>query len=117
MNLPLRRRLRKNMTSAEVALWTMIKNRQLGGYRFQRQFGIGPYVVDFYCHEAKLVVELDGEVHNDPEQIEHDRARTEFLNACGVEVLRFENFEVFVYAARTLNTITQKIEEILKQRI
>ncbi len=95
----------------------MIKNRQLGGYRFQRQFGIGPYVVDFYCHEAKLVVELDGEVHNDTEQIEHDRARTEFLNACGVEVLRFENFEVFVYAARTLNAITQKIEEILRQRI
>ena len=93
--LNLRRRLRKNMTPAEVALWTMIRKRQVGNYRFQRQFGIGPYVADFYCDEAKLVIELDGEAHNDQAQMEHDRIRTEYMEALGIEVLRFENFEEF----------------------
>ncbi|MDY4513335.1 MAG: endonuclease domain-containing protein [Paludibacteraceae bacterium] len=111
--LNLRRRLRKNMTPAEVALWTMIRKRQVGNYRFQRQFGIGPYVADFYCDEAKLVIELDGEAHNDQAQMEHDRIRTEYMEALGIEVLRFENFEVFDYAQRTLDTIKQKIEERL----
>ncbi len=101
------------MTPAEVALWTMIRKRQVGNYRFQRQFGIGPYVADFYCDEAKLVIELDGEAHNDQAQMEHDRIRTEYMEALGIEVLRFENFEVFDYAQRTLDTIKQKIEERL----
>ena len=60
---PIRRKLRKQMTAAEVALWMMIKNKQLVGERFLRQFSIGHYVVDFYCHKYKLSVELDGAGH------------------------------------------------------
>ena len=60
---PFRRKLRKQMTAAEVALWLMIKNKQLNGQRFLRQYSIGHYVVDFYCPKYKLAIELDGEGH------------------------------------------------------
>jgi len=102
---PFRRKLRKQMTAAEVVLWLMIKNRQLDGERFLRQFSIGHYVVDFYCHKHKLVVELDGEGHFTAEGQAYDKARTEFLNSEGIRVLRFENFEVFQYTLRTLDEI------------
>jgi len=102
---PFRRKLRKNMTPAEVALWLMIKNKQLDGERFLRQYSIGHFVVDFYCPKYKLAVELDGEVHFTDEAEAYDKERTEFLNSVGVRVLRFENFEVFQYPMRTLDEI------------
>ena len=102
---PFRRKLRKNMTPAEVALWLMIKNKQLDGERFLRQYSIGHFVVDFYCPKHKLAVELDGEVHFTKEAEAYDKERTEFLNSLGVRVLRFENFEVFQYPMRTLDEI------------
>ena len=102
---PFRRKLRKNMTAAEVALWLMIKNKQLDGERFLRQYSIGHFVVDFYCPKYKLAVELDGEVHFTDEAEAYDKERTEFLNSVGVRVLRFENFEVFQYPMRTLDEI------------
>lgn len=91
------------MTSAEVALWLMIKNKQLDNERFLRQYSIGNYIVDFYCPKHKLAIELDGEVHLYQE--EKDAKRTEYLNAVGVKVLRFENFEVFDYPMRMLDEI------------
>lgn len=102
---PFRRKLRKNMTAAEVALWLMIKNKQLDGERFLRQYSIGHFIVDFYCPKHKLAVELDGEVHFTDEAEAYDKERTEFLNSVGVRVLRFENFEVFQYPTRTLDEI------------
>jgi len=107
---PFRRRLRKKMTAAEVALWLMIKNRQLDGERFLRQFSIGHYVVDFYCHKYKLAIELDGEGHYTEEGEARDARRTEFLNSVGVRVLRFENFEVFQYPGRTLDEIRKYLK-------
>src|ERR1035437_4301018 len=94
---PFRRKLRKNMTAAEVALWLMIKNKQLDGERFLRQYSIGHFVVDFYCPKHKLAVELDGEVHFTEEAAAYDAKRTAYLNSVGVQVVRFENFEVFQY--------------------
>jgi len=102
---PRRRKLRKQMTAAEVALWMMIKNRQLDSERFLRQFSIGYYIVDFYCHKHRLAIELDGEAHFTEEGEAYDKERTEFLNSVGVRVLRFENFEVFNYPTRTLDEI------------
>lgn len=90
-----RRHLRTEGTSAEATLWTALKARRLGGFRWRRQFGIGPYIVDFYCPAARLVVELDGAVHDAPEARQYDDARTRFLRADGVRVLRFENRVVF----------------------
>ena len=103
--MPIRRKLRRQMTSAEVALWIMIKNRQLDGERFLRQFSIGHFVVDFYCSKYKLAIELDGAGHFTDEGKTHDANRTEYLNTLGVQVIRFENFEVFEYPMRTLDEI------------
>jgi len=105
---PYRRKLRKNMTAAEVALWLMIKNKQLNNERFLRQYSVGRYIVDFYCPKHKLAVELDGEVHLYQE--EYDAKRTEYLNTLGITVLRFENFEVFDYPMRTLDEIKKYME-------
>ena len=102
---PFRRKLRKQMTAAEVVLWLMIKNKQLNGQRFLRQYSIGHYVVDFYCPKYKLAIELDGEGHFTDEGESYDAKRTEYLNSLGVRVLRFENFEVFQYSMRTLDEI------------
>ena len=107
---PFRRKLRKQMTAAEVALWLMIKNKQLDGERFLRQFSIGHYVVDFYCHKHKLAIELDGEVHSSEDRQTYDKKRTDYLNSVGVTVLRFENFEVLQYPTRTLDEIRKYLK-------
>ena len=100
-----RRVLRKRMTPAEIALWTMIKGRQLNGERFLRQYSVGAYIVDFYCPKYGLAIELDGEPHFDEDNINKDKQRTKYLLSVGVRVLRFENFEVFDYPQRTLDEI------------
>jgi len=89
--LPFRRKLRNRMTAAEVALWVMIKDRQLVGERFRRQFSVGHYVLDFYCPKYKLAIELDGAGHFTDEGREYDARRTEYLNSVGIRVIRFEN--------------------------
>jgi len=83
------------MTPAEALLWTHIKARQLGGRRFNRQFSIGNYIVDFYCHRERLVIELDGAVHMNPRAREKDRKRDRHLGSMGYRILRFENKMVF----------------------
>jgi very-short-patch-repair endonuclease len=82
------RRLRDSMTRQELGLWLRLKNRQLGGFKFRRQHPVGPYILDFYCPEARLAVEIDGDVHNHPNQIEHDRRRDAFFRERGVKTLR-----------------------------
>ena len=104
---PFRRKLRKRMTPAEVALWIMIKNKQLVGERFRRQFSIGHYILDFYCPTCKLCIELDGAGHFTEKGQEYDNKRTNYLKSVGVRVIRFENFEVF-------NRPMQVLEEIKK---
>jgi very-short-patch-repair endonuclease len=90
----LRKSLRNSGTSAEAVLWTVLKNRQVEGLKFRRQHGIGPYIVDFYCPELRLAIELDGEVHTYEE--ERDAVRSDYLaRVAGITVLRFENKEVF----------------------
>ena len=78
------RELRNNMTNAEWYMWSRLRNRQLAGYKFRRQFPIGPYFADFACLSARLVVEVDGEGHNE----ESDNRKTAFLEARGYQVLR-----------------------------
>ena len=84
--------MRKPMTKHEALLWY----RFLRSYRprFQRQKTIGSYIVDFYCHEAKIVIELDGAQHYEENAMGYDAVRTQFLNAAGIEVLRFPNAAV-----------------------
>ena len=87
------RQLRRPLTPAEQVLWQHLRNRNFGG-KFRRQRPIGPFIVDFYCDEARLVVELDGESHNHAAQAEHDEVRTEWLQDRGYRVLRFWNHVV-----------------------
>jgi very-short-patch-repair endonuclease len=86
------RELRSNMTIAELKLWADIKGRQLEGVKFRRQHPISPYIVDFYAPQLKLVVEVDGDTHD--EQNEYDTRRTDFLKRKGYDVLRFTNEEI-----------------------
>lgn len=98
-NLPslqvFRRELRKHLTPAEAKLWTHIRSSQLEGRKFRRQHSVGRYILDFYCPQERLAVELDGEVHSFVSAQERDLERDSFLNAQGIKVLRFENKVVF----------------------
>ena len=90
-----RKELRSNLTPAEATLWKALKGCALKGRKFRRQYSIENYIVDFYCPEELLVVELDGQVHNDPIQSYHDYERTQRLESLGIRVVRFENKLVF----------------------
>ena len=89
----LRNELRSHATPAEAVLWKMLKGRDADGMKFRRQQGIGPYVLDFYCPELRLCVELDGSSHD--YKYEYDEQRTEFLQKQGIRVLRFSNEQVW----------------------
>ena len=89
----LRRVLRNDPTTAERILWKHIKNSQLG-YKFRRQQGVGPYIVDFYCPEKFIVVELDGWIHGEEEHKEKDQKRQVFLEQQGLTVVRYRNEQI-----------------------
>ena len=86
-----RKELRHNLTPAEAFLWKHLKSRQLEGKRFTKQHSIKSYIVDFYCASEKLIIELDGEVHNNPTAQAYDLKRTQRLEELGYTVIRFEN--------------------------
>ncbi len=90
-----RQYLRTHSTSAEAELWKHIKNKQLAGRKFRRQHSINNYIVDFYCSEEKLIIELDGDKHGDYIQIQRDEIRDHILEESGFKILRFENRFVF----------------------
>ncbi len=98
------RALRHPLTQAEELLWQGLRNRQLG-MKFRRQHPIGTLIVDLYCHQAKLIVEIDGEVHDAPDQIARDAARTEWLEERGYRMLRFRNEDVLRDVRSVLNAI------------
>ena len=86
--------LRRKETEAEQKLWSLIRNRQLKGKKFRRQHAIVNYIADFYCHECKLAIELDGYHHKKEDVKEYDKARTVLLSEYGITVIRFWNEEV-----------------------
>ena len=86
--------LRRNMTKAELVLWDKLKNKNVFKSKFRRQHPIDIFIVDFYCHEYKLVIEIDGEIHNDEEKKEYDIGREAELEKFGITVLRFTNDQV-----------------------
>ena len=101
----LRRHLRRSLTPAEATLWKALQGSKLAGKKFRRQHSIGNYVVDFYCPECKLAVELDGEKHFNSMASEYDLRRTEFLGGHNIRVLRFENRAVFEHSDGVLEAI------------
>jgi very-short-patch-repair endonuclease len=115
------RELRRKATDAEKYLWSLLRNRQLAGYKFRRQHPLGRFVLDFYCHEAKLCVELDGGQHAEPAQADYDRERTAWLNQEGIRVIRFWNTDVLNNIEGVLQSIlialTTPVEQEVKRRI
>ena len=97
------RLLRKDMTDAERWLWYELRAKRFAGSKFRGQAPIGDYIVDFVCHEARLIVELDGGQH--AVLVEKDNARTAWLNSQGFRVLRFWNCQVFEESEEVLETI------------
>ena len=92
---PARRRLRSALTPAEAALWDVLQQSKLDDRKFRRPHSIGSYIVDFYCASERMVVELDGAVHDGTAQAKQDVVRTRFLESLGLRVVRIENREVF----------------------
>jgi very-short-patch-repair endonuclease len=106
---PRRRELRRNQTDAEKALWAHLRNKQFYGVKFFRQYSIGPYILDFNSSTVKLAVELDGGQHNQCENKEYDAARSEYLKAQGIEVMRFWNHEVLLDIQSVLAGLALKV--------
>jgi len=105
------RELRKNMTEAERQLWKYIRRKQIQGKQFLRQRPIGQYIVDFYCPEAKLVIEVDGGQHFTAEDQESDQSRDAFLNGLDLRILRFNNNEVLTNIEGVVNEIERLLIE------
>jgi very-short-patch-repair endonuclease len=103
------RELRNEPTEAEKKLWAHLRRVQLGA-KFRRQHPLGPFILDFYCHGAKLAVEVDGGGHSEKEQAEYDAERTDALSAEGIRVLRFWNSEVM----ENIEGVLEKIREALE---
>jgi len=89
------RLLRNNMTIAEKVLWNELKKKQISNVRFRRQHPVDIFIVDFYCHELKLAIELDGEIHLKKEIVEYDDGRTHDIEKLGITILRFTNAQIF----------------------
>jgi very-short-patch-repair endonuclease len=103
------RELRKEMTPAERVLWERLRRGQVLGCHWRKQHPMGHFIADFYCDEAKLVIEVDGGVHLEKTQEERDAARDDAMSECGFGVLRFTNAEVLRDTDRTVEDITRYI--------
>ena len=103
------RELRQRTTEAEEKLWDLLRNRKLKGKKFRRQHAIAGYIADFYCHESKLVIELDGNFHATPQAKEYDDLRTATLNEMGIAVLRFWNEELINNPLKVLQKISNHL--------
>jgi len=113
------REMRTTMPDAEQLLWTLLRNRRVAGAKFRRQHPLGRYIIDFYCHEKLLAIELDGGQHS--EQQEYDQKRDAYLNQLGIRVLRFWNNQMLaeteavleaIYLALNYSSINQKINQV-----
>jgi len=104
--------LKRNETIAEKLLWEKLRNNQLEGLKFRRQHPVNIYIADFYCHKFKLIIELDGDYHNQEEQKQKDEVRTEVLGLNDLKIIRFKNEEVEQDINQVLITIKNKIEQL-----
>jgi very-short-patch-repair endonuclease len=105
------RDLRRRLTPPEARLWLCLRREQLRGLKFRRQHPIGPFILDFYCAEAKLAVEVDGQSHDYPDRIEHDRRRTVWLHQQGLRVIRLAAEDVRVNLESVLEFIARVANE------
>jgi len=105
--------LRKNMTQAEKVLWTHLKVG-IKELKFRRQHPVGIYIVDFYCHKVKLIIEVDGLIHDKPKMKEYDEKREKDLKTLGYCVLRFTNKEIFTDIETVLEKIKSEVDNLFQ---
>ncbi len=105
------RELRRRYTLAEQLLWALLRNRQLNGFKFRRQHPLNGFILDFYCHEARLAVEVDGGGHGLGRQAHYDQHRTQVIEAEGIRVMRFWNYQVMDSLEDVLRIILEALEE------
>ena len=112
-----RRDLRNNGTSAEALLWLALKARKIKGVKWRRQFSIGNFILDFYCPECKLGIELDGIQHYSLDGSDYDDRRSRWLDKnFGIHILRFENRDIFTSFDNVVGYIEEVVEEILSNK-
>ncbi|MFA5973792.1 MAG: endonuclease domain-containing protein [Lentimicrobiaceae bacterium] len=104
--------LRKSQTEAEKALWGVLRSRRCGGLKFRRQHPIKDFILDFYCHEYLLGIEVDGSVHENDVANEYDLNRTAELESLGITIIRFKNEEVLTDLSEVLTEIRNKVEQL-----
>ncbi|MDD3302895.1 MAG: endonuclease domain-containing protein [Candidatus Gracilibacteria bacterium] len=107
-----RKVLRINQTKPEEVFWNKVRNKQFFGLKFRRQYSLGRYILDFYCHSLKICIELDGDSHYGEESIEYDEIRTEFLKSAGIKVIRFTNKEIMNNIEGVLESLIENISII-----
>jgi very-short-patch-repair endonuclease len=105
------RLLREKQTDAERELWRRLRDCRLSGWKFKRQVPKGPYIADFCCAEANLIIELDGGQHSDEAAVAYDARRTEFLQNSGYRVVRFWNSEIFTNLDGVIDAIWARLQE------
>lgn len=107
-----RQYFRNHATEAERILWSRLKGRQLLGYKFRRQHGIGVFILDFYCPESKLAIEIDGAPHRSEAEKEYDRRRQEYIELYKIHFLRFTNSDVFKNLDGVLTVIAGAVTKV-----
>ncbi len=105
--------LRQHKTSAEKKVWEFLKNKNVLGAKFRAQHPLGVYIADFYCHKIRLIIEIDGEIHENEEQKEYDIQRSRDLNNWDIDLIRFTNFQVH----NDFDSVKQKITEEVQTRL
>ena len=110
--LKLARENRKNLTPAERKLWEFLRKRNILGMKFRRQHPVSRFIADFYCHQAKLIIEVDGGYHNDPEQEEYDKGRQNELENIGLMTIRFRNDEIEM----DIKDVVERIKCVVQDR-
>jgi very-short-patch-repair endonuclease len=112
---PTRKYLRNNSTKAERLLWSRLKGRQMLDFKFRRQQGIGSYILDFYCSEVGLAIEIDGETHVTDDEIEYDKNRQREIEELGIQFLRFTNRDVFDNLDGVMEMISDRLLELSRK--
>ncbi|MBN8222055.1 MAG: endonuclease domain-containing protein [Spirochaetes bacterium] len=108
--------LRKSMTAAEKVLWLRIRDKRFLGLKFRRQHPFGRFIFDFFCHELKIAMEVDGEIHNKSDQKKYDAWRTEIVAESGVKIFRLDNCAVLERLESVLSEIKSEIPPLLQER-
>lgn len=107
--------LRNHVTHAEMIMWGYLRTRPLG-QKFRRQHPLYNYIADFYCHSLKLVIEVDGSIHNRPDIKQYDEEREKIIRSLGIEVLRFSNDDVLYEMEIVINSINSFIQDTLTKK-